>query len=224
MGSSSGDAKIPNAEYLAPFGKVTVNVSEGRRDKVHGLTSFLALIESNELLSIDVAFVEGFSACFTRGGVQLSPPSDHSMDCLGLRVAPFEGPLLTLPEAGARNTGGVFMSSVSQDNVGIKRFMPGLDVLTKGSRAPFCMPPFASACLALAFLVANFFGFRISSSHVSTVKGMPILTKDSSTHILSGCAGSYCEGARAFDGLTDRLRVSSADSDIFSPDRSASLS
>lgn len=223
MGSSSGDAKIPNAEYLAPFGKVTVNVSEGRRDNVHGLTSCSALAEYNELLSIDVAFIEGFIACVTRGA-QLSPPSDDSIGCLGFRVAPFEGPLQTLPEAGARNTGGVFMSSISQDNVRIMRCMPGLEVLTKGSRAPFCMPPLVSACLALAFLVANFFGFRISSSHVSTVRGMPILTKDSSTHILSGCAGSYCEGARAFDGLTDRLRVSSADSDVCPLDSSTSLS
>ncbi len=104
------------------------------------------------------------------------------------------------------------------------RSIPGLEVVTKGSRVPFFMPPFASACLALTFLEANFFGFRISSSQVSTVRGMPILTKVSNSQILSGCVGSHCEGARVFDGLSDRLRGSSAESDKCPPDSSASLS
>ena len=116
------------------------------------------------------------------------------------------------------------MSAISHGTVRIVRSKPGLDVWTKGIRAPFFMPPFARVCLALAFLVANLFGFRISSSHVSTAKGMPILTKDSSTHILSGCAGSYCEGARVFIGLADRLRGSSEESDTCPLDSSASLS
>lgn len=104
------------------------------------------------------------------------------------------------------------------------RSIPGLEVVTKGSKGPFFMPPFASACLALTFLEANFVGFRISSSQVSTVRGMPILTKDSNSHIFSGSVGSYCEGARVFDGLTDRLRGSSVESDRCPPDSSASLS
>ena len=64
--ASSGDPKIPNAEYLVPFGKVTSNVSEGRRDKDQGVTSLSALTEFVELLSVDL-IGEGFTALVPKG-------------------------------------------------------------------------------------------------------------------------------------------------------------
>lgn len=92
MWASSGEANIPNAEYLVPLGKVTLNVSEGRRDNVHGLASLSAAIEFNELLSIGVVFVvEGLDACVIGMAAFFRAPPDTT-GCFALRDVAFGCP------------------------------------------------------------------------------------------------------------------------------------
>ena len=89
----------------------------------------------------------------------------------------FDGDVGMVATTGARKTGG---SSKGPEAFGTPpvtlavRGILGFVTLTKASMAPFFIPAFAIADFSLAFREANFFGFRMFSSHISTVSGTPI--------------------------------------------------